>query len=123
MTTEWFDALTSSPGVPEPHTMEQLEAQARVFIARLLRVRLRTDQPIDAATRETTVDAAKREVTVQVRHARRLAQEEAAMYIHIALDHPTLAVLTTFPPELLRALQRINALANLCRGPNSESDR
>lgn len=106
-TPEKLDLLTA--GSDEPINQAQMEAQVRVFIARLLRNQLHPGKPIDAA---------KREITIQVRRARKLAQDEAARWIASCLDYETVSFGGTISPDLLQALERVRVLARMLRGPD-----
>lgn len=99
----------------EPVSEAQMEAQARVWVSRVLR---------NVHPPGVSVDQIKREVVVQVRRARKLAFEDAARHVTAALDFDALVLPDNLSPEFKDALRRVNVLARMCRGPgnNSESD-
>jgi hypothetical protein len=100
----------------------QMEAQARVFVSRVVRASrcVACEHPPGV-----DLDDLKREMSVQIRRARKLAFEDAARYVADALDFDLIHCPTSCSPEFKDALQRVNVLARMLRGPgdDSESDR
>src|SRR4051812_48575211 len=102
----------------EPVHEAQMEAQARLFLARAVRA-------ARCATCErppgVNIGEAKRDATLQVRRARKLAFEDAARYVKAALDFDGIVLPDALPPEFKDALRRVNVLARMLRGPGDNS--
>jgi hypothetical protein len=96
----------------------QMEAQARVFVSRVVRASrcVACEHPPGV-----DLDDLKREMSVQIRRARKLAFEDAARYVADALDFDGIHSSDKLPPEFKDALRRVNVLARMLRGPGDDS--